>query len=170
MNKPEKTLDKERSWMNEQDVKRLLSSAWVGRLGLSVEDEPYVVPVNFCYKEGKIFIHGRAYGRKISYIKRNPEVCFEVDECNSDGSWESVIVFGHAKLSNESDLRLQVMKELFQKLARKNPRDSRVKRPARGGRLAKSDVCICEIEVYQMTGRMGGPALHERLVGSRAQN
>ena len=170
MNRQEKVLDKEKSWMTEQEVKKLLSSAWVGRLGLSVEDEPYVVPVNFCYMDEKIFIHGRADGRKIDYVKRNPKVCFEVDECNLDGSWVSVVVFGHAKVSNEPDLRLKVMKELSQKLVRQRPHDVRARRPVRMERLAKSSVYICEIEIEQMSGRMGGPALHERLVGSREQN
>lgn len=35
---------------------------------------------------------------KIEHIKKNPQVCFEVDNHVEDHSWQSVIAFGNATL------------------------------------------------------------------------
>jgi hypothetical protein len=136
--------------MAREDMEKMLSSASHGRLGLCVDNEPYVVPVAFGYMDGKIYIHGAKTGKRVDYVKKNPRVCFEVDEYNPDGSWRSVIIFGHAKLSDETDMKLKGLKALSQKF----PGGMRLERAT----VEKMDFYICEIEVEQMTGRMSRSA------------
>ena len=61
------------------EVEKALREAEVGRLGTSVDGQPYVVPLSFAYHDGKIVFHGAKIGKKMENIARNPEVCFEVD-------------------------------------------------------------------------------------------
>ena len=83
-----------------------------GRLGLSVNDEPYVVPVSYAYQEGKIYIHsGR--GKKTEYLTKNPRVCFQVDEVYENGSWKSVIIYGKAKFVEDFQRGLRILFEKF---------------------------------------------------------
>ena len=58
----------------------ILRQTDVGRLGLVVEGAPYVVPMNFCYTEDKIYLHSHKDGLKMRELGKNPRVCFEVDE------------------------------------------------------------------------------------------
>jgi len=88
----------------------LLSTSKVGRLGLSLNDNPYVVPVSYWYHEGKIYFHS-SEGKKILYIKENPQVCFEVDELAEDGSWKSVIAYGKITLATD----METIRRVFEK-------------------------------------------------------
>lgn len=44
---------------------------------LALSDEqgaPYVVPMNFGYHDGYIYLHGAQFGRKMDILKKNPKV------------------------------------------------------------------------------------------------
>ncbi len=98
----------EREITAAREIESILESEGVGRLGLSLNDRPYVVPVNFGYQDGVIYIHSAAEGQKIDMIKKNPRVCFEVDSdhhlipaakaCDFGTGYRSVIAFGQASV------------------------------------------------------------------------
>ncbi len=98
--------------LSRKEVDELLSSSEAGRFGLSVGDEPYVVPVSYWYRDGKIYFHS-GEGKKIEYMKKNPKVCFEVDEVAKDGSWRSVIVYGKVVLARDPETRKKVFRKIF---------------------------------------------------------
>jgi len=66
--------------MSHREIEQFLTCGRIGRLGICMEDRPYVVPVGYAYAEGKIFFHTCNTGMKIKGIKRSPNICFEVDE------------------------------------------------------------------------------------------
>ena len=41
--------------------------------------EPYIVPVNYGYRDGALYIHSSSVGRKIEILNRHPRVCFEIE-------------------------------------------------------------------------------------------
>ncbi|WXG39867.1 MAG: pyridoxamine 5'-phosphate oxidase family protein [Candidatus Freyarchaeum deiterrae] len=136
-----------------------------GRLGLSVNDEPYVVPVSYAYHEGKIYIHsGR--GKKTEYLAKNPRVCFQVDEVYDNGSWKSVIIYGKAKFVEDFQRGLRILFEKFSEPFMRDE-DAAIARqrmenflstvsgirapPSEGG--GGMQFYVYEIEVEEMTGR-----------------
>ena len=64
-------------------IRAILDTAKVVRLGLAVNNEPYVVPMNFGYtmEEGKLtlYLHSAMRGKKLDMIRANPNVFFEMD-------------------------------------------------------------------------------------------
>ena len=87
-------------------MEEILREQDVGRLATAVDGVPYIVPINYADKEGKIIFHSHMEGKKMMNIRRNPLVCFEVDtgeiktgEKPCDYSWKymSVIAIGEAK-------------------------------------------------------------------------
>jgi len=78
------------------------------RLGLSENNHPYIVPLNygFSYDGGKLtlYFHGATEGKKIDIIRKNNNACFEIDcdtkliegekACNYGYEFKSVIGFG----------------------------------------------------------------------------
>lgn len=85
----------------------LLQRAEVLRLGIADDGGPYVVPVNFGYEDGRIYVHGAREGRRIDAARRGERVCFEVDEgqvtsgeapCEYSSRFRSVIGYGIARL------------------------------------------------------------------------
>ena len=54
---------------------------------------PYIVPVTYVY-DGKNIIGQTNEGMKLDIMRKNSNVCFEVDKINNTGCGESVIVTG----------------------------------------------------------------------------
>ena len=70
-----------------------LRKATVGRLGCALNNQPYVVPINFAFDD--TYIYGfTTLGQKVEWLRSNPLVSFEVDEITGDEKWMSIIVFG----------------------------------------------------------------------------
>ena len=77
----------------ETECRQLLARASVGRLGCSLDDQPYVLPVGIAYDENNIYVFS-TLGQKIKWMRSNPKVCVQVDEIRSQSDWASVIANG----------------------------------------------------------------------------
>ena len=70
---------------DENQIRAILDEAKVLHLGLCVDNEPYVVPMNYGYtmEEGRLtfYLHGALRGKKLDMIRANNRVFVELD-CN----------------------------------------------------------------------------------------
>ena len=92
-------------------MESIISKANVCRLGLSVDNIPYIVPLNFGYRDSCLYFHTPKVGKKMDMIKTNNRVCFEMDidhevvraenPCDSSMKFRSVIGYGRASLLDE---------------------------------------------------------------------
>ena len=68
---------------DEAQIRGILDTAKVLRLGLAVDNEPHIIPLNygFCLEEGKLtlYMHSAVKGNKLELMEKNPNVCFELD-------------------------------------------------------------------------------------------
>ncbi len=107
---------KEQEIKDIKEIEEIIRKAQVCRLGLAVDNTPYVVPVNFGYDAGEncIYVHCAKEGRKLDMIKRNNTVCFEMDvdmeisgrekmPCNWSTAFRSVIGYGNAFIIDDFD-------------------------------------------------------------------
>ena len=66
-----------------EQIRHILDSGKVLHLGLSVNDEPYVVPMNYGYawEDGKlvVYLHSAVRGKKLEMVQINPKVFFSID-------------------------------------------------------------------------------------------
>ena len=150
-----------KAWIESRDeMEKILERALVGRLGLADDGEPYVVPLNFVYADGRIFFHTGLEGRKLEIIKKNPRVCFEVDEqlevvineqaCLSTAYYRSVIAWGAARLLEETDEKMKALEQLVKKYA-----GDKKCEPVPEHALAILNVCA--IDVDRMTAKENLP-------------
>ena len=97
----------EREIKDRKVIETIIEKADVCRIGLSDGNTPYIVPVNFGYKDNCLYFHSAKEGKKIDIIKRNNNACFEMDidhaflkpegrPCGWGGKYRSVIGFGKA--------------------------------------------------------------------------
>jgi len=113
--------------MKEAEIDSFLEIATVGRLGLSLNNQPYVVPLNFAYKKGHIYLHSAETGMMIDFLKNNSSVCFEVDEhfatisapmvCEYDAAYRSVIAFGSARIVTDLKEKTATLRFIVAKYA-----------------------------------------------------
>ena len=86
-----------------EQVEEVLAENVLGRIGCNDGRKTYIVPVNYVY-DGKFLIAHSMAGMKIQMMRKNPDVCFEVDEMKSFTNWKSVIAWGeYQELTNERD-------------------------------------------------------------------
>ena len=72
---------RERQITDPKQIEAILDASKVLHLGLAVDNEPYVVPLNYGYtmEAGKlvIYLHSGQRGKKLDMIRSNPRVFFE---------------------------------------------------------------------------------------------
>jgi nitroimidazol reductase NimA-like FMN-containing flavoprotein (pyridoxamine 5'-phosphate oxidase superfamily) len=76
-----------------QAATELIKSKNFGHLGCHDHAEVYVVPISYVLDAGKIYSHSRP-GKKLEMMKKNREVCLQVEDINSFSSWTSAIAWG----------------------------------------------------------------------------
>ncbi|MGB2855825.1 MAG: pyridoxamine 5'-phosphate oxidase family protein [Dehalococcoidia bacterium] len=124
--------------LTKEEIEHLLTKHSHGRLGLCVENEPYIVPVAYKYFEGAIYFHSAKRGKKLDFIKKNNRVCFEIDEWQK--AWASVICSGRAALHDDFESK----RKGFELLAQQAMPEERIR---------SADAYIGTIDIEQMTGR-----------------
>ncbi|HEY5675052.1 MAG TPA: pyridoxamine 5'-phosphate oxidase family protein [Malonomonas sp.] len=87
------------------------------RLAMIAGDRPYVLPLNYGYAEGCIYIHSARKGKKLDCLRSNPQVCFEVSEvlqrvggtrpCDWSTKFRSVVGEGTAHIIDERAEKIQ---------------------------------------------------------------
>jgi Predicted flavin-nucleotide-binding protein len=96
----------ERAITDSAELESILREAVVCRMGLCDEEVPYVVPMNYGYRDGSVFLHSAVEGRKIELLRKNPNVCLEFEKdvelvpaeaaCSFSMKYRSVIASGRA--------------------------------------------------------------------------
>ena len=79
--------------LDEREIDAFLRRQLVGRVGCHAGGQTYVVPVIYVWDGACVYVQS-VEGRKTRIMRTNPDVCFEVDEYEPDGSWRSVILEG----------------------------------------------------------------------------
>ena len=112
---------------DEQQLRAILDSAKVLRLGLAVDNVPYIYPMNYGYRmeEGRLtlYLHSAAKGRKLELLRKNPNVCFELDcdhapfegrvACQYGLSYSAVSGRGRAVLVEDVEEKMEAMSVLM---------------------------------------------------------
>jgi nitroimidazol reductase NimA-like FMN-containing flavoprotein (pyridoxamine 5'-phosphate oxidase superfamily) len=103
----------------------------VGRIAsLDANGYPQVIPMNFVYHDGVIYMHSHPFGEKLENIRRNPSVGFEVDQhicflpsyyfhptdaAQADTLYISVVIKGKAEIVNENEEKAHALNALMEK-------------------------------------------------------
>ena len=114
---------RERQITEPQQIQSILDTAKVLHLGLAVDNEPYVVPMNYGYtmEDGKliIYLHSALQGKKLDMIRANPRVFFEMDcdlapfegkvACQYGLAYSSIMGRGTARIVEDVEEKKQAM-------------------------------------------------------------
>ena len=86
-----------------EEIEDLLENRFIGRLACHAEGFTYIVPLSYAYHDGAIYV--RTFeGMKLNIMRKNPQVCFEVDVMEDTSSWKSVIAWGEfEELTNKEE-------------------------------------------------------------------
>ena len=138
-------------------LEEILLENEVGRLGTAVNGVPYIVPLNYAYRNGRIYLHTHREGKKVKDIKVNPIVCFEVDSgeiiegenpCNFSWRYRSVIARGKARIIEDDEERLDALRMISNKYSFGKGQLLNLEKV-----MHLSHLVVIEIEIESMTGK-----------------
>ena len=105
---------------SKAEIEDILERGRVCHLGLCDNGIPYVVPVNYGYSDGCLYVHSAGKGRKIEILRGNNLVSFNiyVDEsiresataCNWTMKYCSVMGTGKAYLLEKQDEKIEALR------------------------------------------------------------
>ena len=115
----------EREITSRDEIDAILLRERTLRVAFAASNEPYVVPLSYGYdqKNGALYMHTAAIGRKLEFIARNPRVCFEVEgstslrpadkACAWGLDYESVIGYGDVSEVVDSEEKAHALRCLM---------------------------------------------------------
>ena len=118
---------RERQITDPVQIRHILDTAKVLHLGLAVNDEPYVVPMNYGYteEEGKLvlYLHSALKGKKLDMMGSNPNVFFELEcdrmpfegklPCQYGLVYSSIMGRGKARIIDDVEEKMKAMSVLM---------------------------------------------------------
>jgi nitroimidazol reductase NimA-like FMN-containing flavoprotein (pyridoxamine 5'-phosphate oxidase superfamily) len=95
---------------SEAEILEIIGKArWCHIAMVDGEGKPYLLPMNFGFRDGIIYMHGAQHGKKIDILRQNPSVCvnFSIDHllrfqseevaCSYSMKYRSVLAWGKAE-------------------------------------------------------------------------
>ncbi len=67
---------KEKAVTDIKAIEEIISKAKVCRLAMSLDDQPYLVPLNFGYKNKTLYFHCANTGLKLDILKKESQSMF----------------------------------------------------------------------------------------------
>ena len=116
---------------SREKIASFLNSQPVGRIAtIDAKGFPQIIPMNFVYLDGMIYMHSHPAGEKIDNLRSNPNAGFEVDQhvcflpsyyfhptdaSQADTLYVSVVIKGRAELVANSVEKSRALNALMQK-------------------------------------------------------
>ena len=118
---------RERQITDRDRIVHILDTGKVLHLGLAVDNEPYVVPMNYGYtlEDDRLvlYLHSAVRGKKLDMIAKNSKVFFEIDcdlvpfegavPCQYGMSYSSIMGRGTAVIVEDVQEKMQAMSILM---------------------------------------------------------
>lgn len=118
---------------NSDEVLEIIAKCEVCYVSMiDIEGMPYVVPLNFGYENGVLYLHGAKEGKKIEALKHNPKVCvaFSTDHllryqheqvaCSWSMKYRSVLLYGEVEFINDEQERIDALNVMMRKYAKRD--------------------------------------------------
>jgi hypothetical protein len=101
--------------LSDEQIETVLHREVIGRIGCYADNRVFIVPITYAYKDGCIYGHS-SEGMKISMMRKNPRVCFEIDAMTDMTHWQSVVVWGTYEEMTTKDAQDQAMQVLINRM------------------------------------------------------
>ncbi len=148
---------KEKEITDKALMESIVARARICRLGLCRDNMPYVVPVNFGYKDDSLYIHSSPEGLKMEILRVNNRVCFELEvdvemipadaPCDWTVRFYSIIGFGTGHMVHDPHEKIRALDVIMEH--QRGPSG-----PYRPDIIDK--VGIIRIDIERMSGKKSG--------------
>ncbi len=142
-------------------IESILQEADYCVVALSHNDSPYVVPMNFGFKDHNIYLHSSKEGRKIEILNANKKVSFAVEiktkvvkserSCDWGMNYMSVVGEGYAHFIEDAKKKIEALDIIMSKYSNNESMTS-----FEYSKTALNKVALIKIEVTLLSGKISG--------------
>lgn len=136
-------------------IESIMKEAMFCRIAVCEDNKPYIIPMNYGFKDNYLYLHTGKEGKKIDILKKNNNVSFEVDlkcevvvgaePCNWTMKFYSVIGFGKSSFVDDIDEKKDILNIIMEKYSGK----SDFQFPD----AAINELAIIKVKVSEITGK-----------------
>ena len=156
----------ERELFDRDAINCLLDNQYVAHVGFIDQDNqlPFVIPMGFARDNDRILLHGSTGSRMMRQIAQGIDLCVTVTKLNaivvarssfnSSMNYESVMIFGVARVLEESEKDL-ALERITEKLV---PGLSKYGRPLASKEIAATMIVELSLEKISAKSRTGDPS------------
>lgn len=151
---------KNKTIVNETEIDAVINSCDVCNLGMVDSfNNPYVIPMNFGYQQGVIYLHSGPKGKKIDILEQNNNVCitFSTDHklrwqsegvaCSYSMKYRSVVAYGKVLFVESPEEKISALNNIMKNYT---GRSFKYSDPA------VRDVKVFKVEIESIEGRTYG--------------
>jgi uncharacterized protein len=142
-----------------RQIEDILNKGKFCHVAMASGDEPYLVTVNYGYKNDCLYFHSAPDGQKIEMIRKNPNVCFMIysddqlvpgDNPCKDWSvkYRSVIGYGKASILQDPEEKTEGLNILMEHYSKKGPFEFIEKN--------LEETTVVKIDIEKMSGKVSG--------------
>jgi len=144
----------------KEEIERIINKCEVCSVAMvDLDNNPYVIPMNFGYKKDCIYLHSSQNGKKIEILKNNSAVCvsFSTDHllrwqsekvaCSYSMKYRSVLAFGKVEFVTEKEEKINALNVIMKQYTDKVYQYSDP---------ALVEVCVFKVNIEKMEGRAYG--------------
>jgi len=145
----------------KEEIERIISKCEVCYVAMVDENnKPYVIPMNFGYKDDCIYLHSSQTGKKIDILEKNNNVCvtFSTDHllrwqsenvaCSYSMKYRSALAFGKVKFVEDINQKIDALNVIMRQYTQK--KEFSYSDPA------VKDVKVFKVVVKRLEGRAYG--------------
>lgn len=149
---------KDKEILDRNIIDAIIHEADICRLGLCDGLIPYIVPMNFGYQNNTLYFHCANKGRKLDIIKKNNNVCFEI-ECNVEivkadnpCEWTTkyycIIGNGKAEVTEDYNEKVRALNIIMNKYSKQSKHEYT--------RDSINRISIIKVEICEISGKKSG--------------
>lgn len=152
---------KDREVTKLQEICEILDTCKVLRIAMSVDNVPYIVPLNYGYQHSDqgfvFFFHCAGEGKKLDLLRQNNRVCFEIDcdhqltagetACGYGYNYRSVIGMGDVIFVTAPAEKAVCLNRLMKQQTGQDFQVTKTQAAA---------VTVCKIKVSELTAKQRG--------------
>jgi len=114
--------------LSQAEIDQIINDSIVCHVSMvDTNGSPYVLPFNFGYKKGKLYIHCAPEGKKIKIWEANPRVCIafstdykmriqnETVACSYSMRYKSVLIYGTLHPITDNNEKIDILNIVMEK-------------------------------------------------------
>lgn len=110
--------------VDERIINEIMNKSLICRLAFFDHEYPYIIPMNYGYKNEDLYFHCATEGKKIDLIKQNNKVCFEIEQeheiiksdtsCKWTTKYRSIIGYGKIEIISDNNEKIKGLDVIMQ--------------------------------------------------------